>query len=219
MSQTAQCILDWVNEYYTCVELCSCGEKNHANKFVVEIPLVSRVCNFDVITSISIEKIKNKKPNLKKYNLNSKQKCIVKKNNYMFGFEILSDKIKSKLNSQYRFLFVTKTYPSISIGNIQNFLDYISQILPNIKFNKFTGIFELPTEYPDNIGNFTINHSMLQQTQILPLNEIKECCVCWEPTQSFTTCSHSICVECIGNLKKKNCPYCRKKNVKLIQYV
>ena len=44
----------------------------------------------------------------------------------------------------------------------------------------------------------------------------KECCVCFEPTTSTTSCNHPICVKCFHNTRKQNvddifkCPMCRK---------
>lgn len=42
----------------------------------------------------------------------------------------------------------------------------------------------------------------------------QDCCVCLEPNvkkEQILSCSHSICCECLGNLRKDSCPMCRRK--------
>lgn len=46
------------------------------------------------------------------------------------------------------------------------------------------------------------------------VNNTEECCVCYEKTNSKTSCGHSICYRCVKKVKKKegdrDCPMCRK---------
>jgi hypothetical protein len=46
---------------------------------------------------------------------------------------------------------------------------------------------------------------------ILTHKQIQNCCVCYDPNFLLTECNHSICRECLCNLKTKRCPMCRKR--------
>ena len=44
-------------------------------------------------------------------------------------------------------------------------------------------------------------------------NEENECCICYESNNIFivkTDCKHNICMSCLMQLKKSECPMCRK---------
>jgi len=53
------------------------------------------------------------------------------------------------------------------------------------------------------------------QTQytILKLHEYRKCCLCEEPMKSCDElrCSHDLCKECLCQLRKNECPICRKE--------
>ena len=53
-------------------------------------------------------------------------------------------------------------------------------------------------------------------------NKVDECCVCYEVTQSKTSCSHFVCIPCqinILNTSINACPYCRKSKAIKIQTI
>ena len=47
---------------------------------------------------------------------------------------------------------------------------------------------------------------------MLYLNIIMECIICFEKKWLTTTdCNHIICISCLFEIQKDECPYCRKK--------
>jgi len=71
-----------------------------------------------------------------------------------------------------------------------------------------------------------VEHKLLSPDQLLfantqrsffPLSKDKECSICYESTNQYTTCKHPICYQCressISN-NKSRCPICRDDNLK-----
>lgn len=61
-----------------------------------------------------------------------------------------------------------------------------------------------------NLVKFQVNNEQKYDNNT---NELDECCVCYNDSNSFlmkTKCDHSICLQCIVQLKATNCPMCRQ---------
>ena len=62
------------------------------------------------------------------------------------------------------------------------------------------------------ITSFQINKTLSLLSEIINLNEIKECAICYiEQSNIITNCNHEFCHRCINlwYTVNKNCPYCR----------
>ena len=100
-------------------------------------------------------------------------------------------------------------------------------ILKTIKIDKLHGKFCSPMK-PPQVQWSTFCEDFCEEfkdNETMDL-ALKECCVCFALTASRTNCGHSICLECIANLKieknetnetfstyddYKNCPVCRQR--------
>ena len=81
-------------------------------------------------------------------------------------------------------------------------LEDLKQVLSSLRFNKLTNRFQTTPVFDWNF---------------LECDSVKlfeKCCVCYERTQSKTTCNHSICIPCFDKIKYVNmetkCPLCRQ---------
>lgn len=197
---TSQFICASAKEFFSSAcSKCSCNECDNYVEYKLSIPIVSKVCGFDVESFLIIEKIQN---NSNKNCPNENKPNIDKSTSWKYSFEVLSDKIESMSGDKHKFLLFTKLYGGLSVKNTQLFLKLTNQMLLDVKFNKSSGLFETSN---------TLAHDIFNDNFI----EIGECCVCYDKTSTKTSCSHFVCVECLTNLKKKECPYCRNTSVKI----
>ena len=42
------------------------------------------------------------------------------------------------------------------------------------------------------------------------MENIDECCICLEPTNTKTNCHHTLCKSCYKKMKDVKCPICRE---------
>lgn len=80
-----------------------------------------------------------------------------------------------------------------------------------IKQNKFFDIITDDEKYYSEINRQ--NKKLKLENEIKKTSEI-ECCVCYDNSNSFmlkTNCNHDICISCILQIKKHECPMCREK--------
>jgi hypothetical protein len=101
---------------------------------------------------------------------------------------------------------------------IMNMLEWNKDILNNLVYDNKQGrlidtrVSRTITEI-EKIDNIRMNYmgNMI-------VNEMEECCVCYEKTNSKTDCGHTICLQCAMKVKKepdendekyRNCPMCR----------
>lgn len=57
------------------------------------------------------------------------------------------------------------------------------------------------------------NSKNIKKRETKDNNEENECCICYESNNIFivkTDCKHNICMLCLTQLKKSECPMCRK---------
>jgi hypothetical protein len=222
MSITSQIIYNKANNFFSSPESkCTCGGCNNFVEFVLEIPIIQNVCNFNISSSISIEKISTEKISTEKI-LTDK---ISKSNQpqfqpiYIYKFVINSKKLKTTTKNYYKFFSYEKKNYKLSIKNINKFIVLIKNILPKLNFNKFAGIFEFDIDANSKLINFANSET----NNILGLDVFdsthtnsNECCICYDKTLIKTSCGHFLCVECWECMKDiSECPYCRHKKIKI----
>lgn len=59
-------------------------------------------------------------------------------------------------------------------------------------------------------------HSLITKNKtykIFKMYKYEKCCVCEEAMKSKDSlkCSHFVCIDCLGNMRKNECPVCRKE--------
>lgn len=170
-------------------------------EFKLRIPIIQKMCNFNVNSFILIEK-----------NFNNSQ--------FTYKFEIHSKKIKLNESKYYKFFSFEQKYLSLSIKYLNKFIKYVKDILPKLYFNKLLGIFEFDCVKNKNLINFS--NSEINNILGLDIFGLKysncsgECCICYDKTITKTSCNHFICVECWTNINEPSiCPYCRCKKIKI----
>jgi hypothetical protein len=210
MSLTSQIIFNKANLFFS-ESKCSSTQSDNFIEFSIGIPIIQQICTFDVNAIFLIEKLSQK-------------------NLHIYKFEIISKKLKINKSDYFKFFFYHKTNLKLSIKNINKFINNIKKILPKLYFNKFTGKFELKTEFINCINklNPQINQINLTNTNNIlgfdifgqEYSNCGECCVCYEKTLIKTSCDHFLCVECWTKIKNINeCPYCRCKKIKVLSIV
>jgi hypothetical protein len=110
--------------------------------------------------------------------------------------------------------------------------------LNTLYFNKFKGVIETKTSSDNGSGHGQAD-VMLDLYNIITTFEnitpsVPECCVCYEITETHTSCKHQICIACYSQLEvvkegsseyrnrktqMKNCPLCRSLITKLLPEV
>ena len=151
------------------------------------VEVVNRIKNIPVIMEITIEKIKGKK-----------------KTDHYGVSKITSSKIFYVDTGEPMELYCHKSkLNKFSPKEINNLLSKLKTDMEKFKFDKLTGKFIKDAEKitANNIGIDIFGDNYLN---------CAECCVCYEKTCTLTDCSHNLCVECWSNVKKKECPLCRK---------
>lgn len=180
---------------------CSCDHCTNLVEFKLNIPIIQRVCEFDVQSNIIIEK------------------SVSNTNKFICKFEITSKKIKTKKSNYYKFFTFEKTLLKLSVKNTNKFVMDVKEILPKLNFNKLTGLFELDLKTNLKINNFLdvkTNYILGFDTFDTSYADSGDCCVCYEKTLTKTSCSHFLCVECWTKIKNvSECPYCRNKKIKI----
>ena len=221
MSSTSQIIFNKANLFFSESKYSSTQTDNFI-EFSIGIPIIQHICTFDVNAVFLIEKLSQK-------------------NLHTYKFEITSKKLKINKSDYFKFFFYHKTNLKLSIKNINKFINNIKKILPKLYFNKFTGKFELKTEFincTDKLNlqstlNISDTMTQINQINLININNILgfdifgqeysncgECCVCYEKTLIKTSCDHFLCVECWTKIKNINeCPYCRCKKIKVLSIV
>ena len=63
-----------------------------------------------------------------------------------------------------------------------------------------------PTKNIVNWYNYDLFKCLGSKVYKEPIN----CCICFENGNVITKCNHHICLNCMVNLKKRKCPYCRQ---------
>ena len=66
----------------------------------------------------------------------------------------------------------------------------------------------------EKVDNFLKEKSEKSENNTKDNNEENACCVCYESKNIFivkTDCKHNICMSCLMQLKKSECPMCRKE--------
>ena len=138
----------------------------------------------------------------------------------LYKLTILSEDIYDNDYNEYK--LYTK-YLSVSreeeyYTEIMNMLEWDKDILNNLMYDNKQGklidtrVSRTITEI-EKIDNIRMNYmgNMI-------FNEMDECCVCYEKTNSKTDCDHSICLQCAMKIKEerdenddevRNCPMCR----------
>lgn len=203
MNTTSLIIYNQVNNFFSLPESkYSCDKCNKYVEITLDIPIIKKVCGFNVYSSICIKKIQDQ---------------------YIFFFKITSTKLKIKKNNYYEFFTLEKNIQKLSVKNINKFVNCIVQILPKLYFNKLTGQFELELEFINESMRKLINYSNIKINNILGLDvfcynniDCGDCCVCYDKTLIKTSCSHFLCVDCWSKINNISmCPYCRKKKIKV----
>jgi hypothetical protein len=111
---------------------------------------------------------------------------------------------RNKVSKYPEFLII----PSITLqGSIQ---DYSEQDLQNI-YDCYVDIVE---QYKNKIITLTdevIDRQPPPPPMFVHQDETKfdDCCVCYETTNYYTNCNHTLCLECSKKLPRKFCPICR----------
>jgi hypothetical protein len=203
MNITSKIIYNKANHFFSSPESqCTCDECTNSAEFVLMIPIIHKVCNFNVNSLILIEKISG-----------SNQPS------YIYKFTINSKKLKTTNINYHRFFSYEKKNYKLSIKNINKFIILIKNILPKLNFNKFTGIFEFDMNANSKLIDFTnseTNNILGLEMFDLTYTNSNECCICYDKTLNKTSCNHFLCVECWESLKDiSECPYCRHKKIKI----
>ena len=206
MNSTSQIIINKANDFFSSYESkCSCGGCNNLVEFKLLIPVIKKICEFDVNSHILFEKISDT-------------------NEYLYKFEITSKKLKTSTN-YFKFFSYEKKNKKLSIKNTNNFINSIKEIMPNLIFNKLSGLFEFKFESNINMDNKSklLKFIDFKTNNILGLDvfgskyiDCGECCVCYDNTLIKTSCNHFLCVECWTKIiNTTECPYCRHKKIKI----
>jgi len=98
--------------------------------------------------------------------------------------------------------------PNITLqGSIQ---DYSQQDLQNI-YECYVDIVEKYKNQIINLYDEVIDRQPPPPPMYVHQNETKfdDCCVCYETTNYYTNCNHTLCLECSKKLPRKFCPICR----------
>jgi hypothetical protein len=203
MSITSKIIYKKANDFFSSSKSdCASMGCNNFVEFVLDIPIIQKICEFNVGSSMSIEK---------KFKTN--------KYVYIYKFAIVSKKLKINNKDYYRFFSYEKKNFKLSIGNTNKFIGFIQEILPKLNFNKFTGIFEFDTNKiskPINFANSETNNILETDVFNPKHTNSNECCICYDKTLIKTSCGHFLCVECWHCMKNiSECPYCRHKKIKI----
>jgi len=84
-------------------------------------------------------------------------------------------------------------------------VESLSEVLSSLKFNKLTNKFQTTAPF---------DWSFLESESV---KLFEPCCVCYERTESKTTCNHPICIPCYDKIKctdmetnETKCPICRE---------
>jgi len=195
MNTTAKTIVMESTNYFSSINPeCKC---NNFVEYVLKIPIIQYVCNFNIDTFFLIEK---KKINNKYF--------------FIYKFIILSKKLKTTKLDYYKFFSYKKKFSKLSYKNTLEFIQIIKKILPTLTFNKLIGLFEPLHKF--KLMNINLNS---QEIKLSNSKNIKydECCVCYDKTITKTSCEHYLCVECWINIKNTNeCPICRYNQIKIL---
>jgi hypothetical protein len=224
MSNTSKLIEKKANEFFKSEDISSCSCCNNYLEFEIDIPVIKKVCEFDVIGFFNIKK---------KRNTNQENQNVYY--SYDYNFTIKSKKIKNTKKELHTFFWIGSKYSEIKYSNIKKFLELIKIMMSELKFNRLTGLFEphknfcetknfirgqfetITKQYESNniFSNFSISNilgfDMFGSTYL----DEGECCVCYEKTLTKTKCNHFLCLECWTRLKTNDCPCCRNKKIKL----
>lgn len=96
---------------------------------------------------------------------------------------------------------------SSELKNMENSVKILLDLASNLKFDNYQSKF---------IPAIERRFYELERKAFKNNLDDQECCVCFEPTTSTTSCHHPICVKCFHNTRKQNvddifkCPLCRK---------
>jgi len=90
-----------------------------------------------------------------------------------------------------------------------NFQDYDTHYIEIELMEAYKGVLEY---YKNYILELYLELGIYQPTELL--NKIEErfddCCVCYETTNYYTNCNHTLCASCYNQLPNKKCPICRR---------
>jgi hypothetical protein len=125
--------------------------------------------------------------------------------NNMILLKIQSKKIKSRYERGYK-VYHARPFQSreITIDFIKEILEYTLTALSTYKLNTLFGSFESSERL--DIANEEVKLFSI-------LSDENECCVCNEPTFTFTKCNHHLCFPCwekILSEENNKCPLCRE---------
>lgn len=94
----------------------------------------------------------------------------------------------------------------------------MTEINDNIQLKNYLALRDKLDEFliqKNNVSNNISNNTFIENK-----NEKNGCCVCYEHENIFivkTSCNHNICMSCLTQLTKMNCPMCRKEFPKEIK--
>jgi hypothetical protein len=94
------------------------------------------------------------------------------------------------------------------VKNIEQLTHVLNVVFPTLKFSKLKGIFMSPHATDSRYKPSPSYHHLLTHPTLV-LKSV-QCVACMEDTEVKTDCNHPLCIQCNQNLKKRNCPMCRR---------
>ena len=204
MNSTTIIIYNKANDFFSSSDSKHpCGSCENYAEFKLNIPVIKKMFGFDVESYILIEK----------------KNVVDNKYKHIFKFEIITKKLTINNSDYYKFFSYEKKMSNLNLKNTQKFVNLVKEILPQLIFNKLTGLFE----FKINKNNKPINFSDTKTNNLLGIDtfgyeysDCGECCVCYDKTLTKTSCNHFLCLECWTKIKNTTeCPYCRHKKIKI----
>lgn len=188
ISQTAKYIFNESNKEFMKIKTCE-----HNNYYRKTFPTLKLINNIEVECYIVLRKIPD-----------------AKKNYYFIKFVVECPRIKIDDSYEYYELYsYGEKLKKYSAKKIDDFiLNIKNNIICNLKLDKLFGKFIL-SKKDDNIVVINENNIGIDIFG-LEYSNFNDCVVCYEKTNTLTSCNHNLCVSCWNKLNKKNsCPFCR----------